>query len=120
LAEAGYERSFQTGKIIEARRKVLTADRPSHYGKQQLSYLFGLDSHVLNRWLINGWLQFEMKGTARTISQGGDTYLVTREAVGAFLREYPELYDLRKVNQKWFIELLGESEEKITAAARAA
>jgi hypothetical protein len=108
LADAGFQRSHQAGRIISARRQLLTSDKPSHYSAQQLSYLFGLDTHCIKKWLTEGWLPYEMKGTVRTIKQGGDSRLVKREDLYTFIRTYPELVDFRKVNQHWFIHLIQE------------
>jgi hypothetical protein len=108
LAAAGFQRSHQAGQIINARRELLTSDKPSHYTAQQLSYLFGLDTHCIKKWLTEGWLPYEMKGTVRTIQQGGDSRIVKRDDLYTFVRAYPELVDFRKVNQPWFIQLIQE------------
>lgn len=110
LADAGFQRSHQAGRIINARRELLTSNKPSHYTAQQLSYLFGLDTHCIKKWLTEGWLPFEMKGTARTIQQGGDSRIVKREDLYTFIITYPELVDFRKVNHYWLIELIREQQ----------
>lgn len=108
LAVRGFRRNCNTNVIVRARREQLHSSAPSHYSLQRLAGLFGIDSHSVKRWLSEGWLLYEMKGTERTRQQGGDTYLVSREAVRAFVCAYPELFDLRKVNQSWFIDLVRE------------
>jgi hypothetical protein len=110
LAAAGYRRSITAGRIIRARQSQVNSVGASHYSRQQLSQLIGIDSNSVRTWLNKGWLQFEMKGTVRTKQQGGDTYIISRQAVADLARKHPELIDFRKVNQGWFINLLRETE----------
>jgi hypothetical protein len=112
----GFARSYHSKPIILARRSQLYSDTPSHYTVQQLSDLCGLDSHCVKRWLDLGLLKYEMKGTARTNRQGGDSFLIERNDVREFLHRYPELYDLRKVNQSWFIDTLREGKDERAGA----
>lgn len=107
LADAGYDRTMRSGRIIQARRDVLTSSAPSHYSVQQLGYRIGLDPKSVKMWLDKGWVGYEMKGTARTKQQGGDTRLVSAVAVATLLRAHPELLDFRKVDHKWLLALLG-------------
>lgn len=115
LEQRGFRRNHQAMRIIRARQRELNSDRPTHYSVQQLSRHFGLDSHCVKRWLDEGWLAYEMKGTQRTPQQGGDTYLVSREALAAFVRKYPELVDFRKVDHGWFIEIIREGAGEASA-----
>lgn len=110
LAAEGFDRSPHAMKIILARKALLNSRTPSHYSVQALSKLVGFDQHQLTAWCRNGWLPFERKGTARKQQQGGDSYLVSRTDVAAFIRTYPEMIHLGKVNQEWLLELLRETD----------
>lgn len=110
LADAGYHRTTKAGRIIQARHTILTSSTPSHYSVQQLSCRIGIDAKSAKIWLDKGWLDFEMKGTARTKQQGGDTRLVSAGAVTTLLRDHPELLDFRKVDHKWLLALLGSGQ----------
>jgi hypothetical protein len=108
LAERGFRRSRQAGVIVRAKREERLSDRPGYYSMGQLGGLFDTDPHCVRHWLDEGWLPHVLKGTRRTRQQGGDTRLIRREDVAAFVRRYPELIDLRKVNQVWLVGLLND------------
>ncbi len=47
-----------------------------------------------------------MKESERTPQQGGDVYLIHESAVRRFIIENPMGFDLRKVDQLWFLDLI--------------
>lgn len=66
---------------------------------------FGVDSHQVTRWIGTGLLRAQRRGTARMPQQGGDTWLILEKDVVRFIRENAAAYDLRRVDQVWFLEL---------------
>ena len=54
-------------------------------------------------------LKASRRGTARTESQGGDTYWITHAAVREFVLTHPDEVDLRKVEKWWFLDFVSDS-----------
>lgn len=104
LAQAGFGRS-RTGILLKRRRLKLTACLHGYSGNA-LAALFGVDNHKIYRWIEDGVLVAERRGTDRTSKQGGDTYWIRREDTYAFLLNHPDEYDLRKVEKWWFLSLI--------------
>ena len=108
LAEAGFKRS-RTAIVIKRKRLDLVRAYDG-YSATQLAGLMGIDAHFIVDAIKRGWLGGERRGTARTEKQGGDTYFIKQAAVKTFLFAHPEQWDLRKVDQRWFLDLLTDGE----------
>jgi hypothetical protein len=65
---------------------------------------FGVDGHKITYWINRRMLKATRRGTARTRSQGGDTYWITHNAVREFVLKHPDEIDLRKVEKWWFLD----------------
>ena len=81
-------------------------DGGDYYSAASLAECFGCDRHCVNGWIKRGYLKAKPRGTERTESQGGDTWLILHKDVREFVTQYPLEFDLRKVDQLWFIDLL--------------
>lgn len=77
-----------------------------YYSANGLASLFGCDRHCIGRWISKGYLKARPRGTERTETQGGDVWLIRHRDVRQFIAEHPMEFDLRKVDQLWFIDLL--------------
>jgi hypothetical protein len=104
LKAFGFARS-EIAVNLKLKRMRLRQNTP-YYSANQLAGLFGIDQHLVTKWIKLGYLRAIMKGTARTPQQGGDTYLVHHKDVRLFVVQHPMECDLRKVDQLWFIDLL--------------
>jgi len=104
LKAAGYTRTV-TGIHLKLRRMRFKCD-PSFYSGKGLAQALGIDSHVVTRWIKSGHLKAQPRGTARSIQQGGDIYLIREKDVRRFVLEHPTEIDLRKVDQLWFLDLI--------------
>lgn len=63
-------------------------------------------------------MKAEMKGTERNERNGGDTYAIHEDWVHDFVIKNPMEFDIRKVDQLWFMDIvtkgkIGETISKI-------
>lgn len=104
LKRAGFSRS-RTAVHLKVRRMRFKQNTP-YFSATGLAAAFGTDSHVITRWIRQGQLRAERRQSARTERQGGDTYLIHEKDVKRFCFDNPLEFDLRKVDQVWFMELV--------------
>lgn len=76
------------------------------YTARGLASAFGCDCKTITRWISLGFLKAQKRGTARTEAQGGDMWLIKERDVKRFILENPMVFDLRKVDQLWFLNLI--------------
>ncbi|HLG96669.1 MAG TPA: hypothetical protein VKX49_10205 [Bryobacteraceae bacterium] len=76
------------------------------YSANALAIACGVDGHKITYWINRRMLKATRSGTARTGSQGGDTYWITHHAVREFVLKHPDEIDLRKVEKWWFLDLV--------------
>jgi hypothetical protein len=79
---------------------------PEHYTARGLASAFGIDSHAVARWIREGKLKGQPRQTERTEVQGGDMWMIHERDVRKFVKENPLGFDIRKVDQLWFMELV--------------
>jgi len=101
----GFSRSA-TAIVVKRQRLGCDTVDVDHYTATQLAVEFGVDSHVIARWIDRGWLKADRRGTGRVEAQGGDQWWIKRRHVRDFVAESAAIVDLRKVNKIWFIDLL--------------
>lgn len=104
LRQAGFRRSA-TAVHLKLKRTKLRQNTP-YYSATGLAGLFGCDAHLVMRWIKSGYLKSKPKGTKRTDAQGGDIHLIHHRDVRRFVVEHPLEFDIRKVDQLWFVDLL--------------
>lgn len=75
------------------------------YSARDLARAMGVDGHVVIGWSERGLLAAGRRGSTHP----SDWYQIAEADVVAFLREYREAYDLRKVDQEWFLRLAFDS-----------
>jgi hypothetical protein len=69
---------------------------------RSLAQAFGVDDHKVVRWVELGLLKAARRNTERP----NDMYLIPDREVKRFVCTYPTEFDLRKVDQVWFIDLV--------------
>jgi hypothetical protein len=79
------------------------------YTACSLAEALGVDPHWVLARIRSGKLRAAHRRTERTAQQGGDSWFITDEAVLDFLRERPYDFDLRKVDNLWFMDLIAPS-----------
>jgi hypothetical protein len=76
------------------------------YTASSLAQALGVDPHWVLARIRSGKLRASHRHTERRPQQGGDSWLITDEALVEFLREHPYDIDLRKVDSLWFMDLI--------------
>ena len=59
------------------------------YPAYSLVQALGIDPHAVTCWIKSGHLKAELRGTARTPQQNGDTYLIPEKSVRRFIFQHP-------------------------------
>lgn len=106
LKAAGFTR---TATAIDIKLDRTYARRNTPYlTANALSLLFGVDRHCIKRWISVGYLKAKMRGTDRHEGNGGDMYMIHENEVREFVFARPLEFDIRKVDQLWFLDLVTE------------
>jgi hypothetical protein len=90
------------------------------YTASSLAEALGVDPHWVLARIRSGRLRASHRHTERTPQQGGDSWLITDEAVVDFLRERPYDIDLRKVDSLWFMDLIAPHLQRSASEGRRA
>jgi hypothetical protein len=106
LKDAGFSRT-KTAISLKVKRMRFKQNTP-YYSATGLASAFGTDSHVITRWIRQGHLRAQRRGTERAENQGGDMHLIHENDVRRFCLENPMEFDLRKVDQVWFMDLIAK------------
>jgi hypothetical protein len=106
LKSAGYSRTPTAVNVMLKRRGFLKRGSRPFYSSRQLGDLLGIDAHAVIRWIEQGWLAARHVPTERTHNQHGDPWAIFPCDVYQFVRDHPTDFDLRKVDQLWFLQLL--------------
>ena len=114
LSAAGYARTV-TAVRLQRKRLKFKLHNHGHYSASAVAYGFGIDQHAVVDWIKDGKLAAERAGTKRiTNKQGGDAYLINRQAVRDFIFANPMLFDLGKVDQLWFMHVITDGQVEMT------
>lgn len=104
LKAAGFNR---TATAIDVKLDRTYARRNTPYlTANGLSVLFGVDNHCVTRWIKLGYLPSRKRGTDRREANGGDMYMIHEDEVYKFILARPLEFDIRKVDQLWFLDLV--------------
>jgi hypothetical protein len=88
------------------------------YTASSLAEALGVDPHWVLSRIRSGKLRAAPRRTERKPEQGGDSWLITDEAVLELLRKHPYDIDLRKVDSLWFMDLLGPRLQHVAPVQR--
>lgn len=122
LDEQGYKSPAALARIFrkegfvrtEVAIELMRARRRSHkaspfYSLGAIARLFGVDGHLVTDWVDKGWLKAEYKETKKNKGDGdgrGDTRVADKDSIYRFVVEHPEAFDLRRVDQLWFLHVV--------------
>ena len=88
------------------------------YTASSLAQALGVDPHwVLSRIRL-GKLRATPRRTERKPEQGGDSWLISDDALLDFLREHSYDIDLHKVDSLWFMDLIGPCLQRAAPPSR--
>lgn len=94
-------RRSPTAIAVKAKRLGLRK-RDGAYTARAVAQGFGVDDHAVVRWIDAGMLKARRRNSGRP----RDMYFISDRAVKDFVRGYPLAFDLRKVDQLWFMDLV--------------
>lgn len=105
LKAAGFDRS-----AVAVRRKITNADAKAYcevMSGEATAQCFGVSDATVYRWIKRGLLKARLKDNARVPSPQ-QHYLIHENAIREFVRRHPTEFDLRRVDQLWFLNLVFE------------
>lgn len=88
------------------------------YTASSLAEALGVDPHWVLARIRSGSLRAVPRRTERKPEQGGDSWLISDDALLDFLREHPYDLDLHKVDSLWFMDLIGPCLQRAAPVAR--
>ena len=68
--------------------------------------MLGEDHHKIQRWIASGWLRENLQGTRRHDGNGKDIHRFREKDILNFLRNYPQEFNLGKVDLTLFLDLV--------------
>ena len=104
LKKKGFIRSA-TGIILKRKRLRLPKNLEGQ-SATQLAICFGIDNNVVTRWIKEGLLKAQKRGTERTEQQGGDIYYIKDVWIKDFVKENIGIIDIRKLDKFWFVDVM--------------
>ncbi len=104
LAEAGFARSVTAIQVKVNRNRIKS--NLDGYSACQLADALGVEVKKVLRWIQQGVLKAERRGTDRLPQQGGDIWWISDAGVRRFVLRYPGEIDLARVEKIWFLSLL--------------
>ena len=108
LKKIGYSRSITA--IVIKRKRMRFLQNLNGQSANSLALCFGVDIKTITRWIKNGDLKSERRGTARTELQGGDMYYIKDKWVKEFIINSVDEIDFRKIDKYWLVDLLAGGE----------
>jgi hypothetical protein len=78
------------------------------FTQTQVAEGFGVARVTVERWQARGWLDSSWRhgGRLPSVHPGSHTFDITPEHLRAFIRAHPLAFDVRRVDQLWFIGLV--------------
>lgn len=107
LRLAGFKRTEVGIQLMRARRRSHKAS--PFFSLSAIARLFGVDGHLVTDWVEKGWLRAEYKETKKNKGaemRSGDTRVADKDSIYRFVVEHPESFDLRRVDQLWFLHVI--------------
>jgi hypothetical protein len=110
------KRSLTAVTVKAKRLRISRRDGRDWYTAHQVAEAFGVDPTTVIRWIGKGWLQATTHGQDHPDRHC--MYQVTYKAMARFVREHRGAYDLAKVDQLFFLDLVfGATPAREDAAA---
>lgn len=87
---------------VKMKRMQLRSRVAEGYTMRELEQCFGVDHRVIGRWIREGKLEADTRG----YQSDRDALAVTDAALLRFVLEHPMSFELRRVHQTWFMDLI--------------
>ena len=104
LRASGFKRSM-TGIQIKRKRLKLVANLDG-YSAHQAALGLGVDEHFITKAIAGGRLTASRRKQERTPQQGGNSYYIRPRNLRAYILDYVNEIDLRKVDKFWFVDVV--------------
>jgi len=88
------------------------------YTLKELTLCFGVDHNAILRWIRRGWLCGRRRNGGSGPAFALDPWVFTDADLAAFMAEHPTAYELRRVDQTWFLGLIAPGWPAIQREAR--
>lgn len=89
------------------------------YTLRELTLCFGVDHNAIRRWIRRGWLCGRRRNGLHAPAFDLDPWVFTDADVAAFLAAHPTAYELRRVDQAWFLGFIAPGWQAIMREAKA-
>lgn len=89
------------------------------YTMRELALCFGVDHNAIRRWIRRGWLSGQRRNGVHDAAFDLDPWVFTDSDLVAFMAEHPTAYELRRVDQAWFLGLIAPGWPAVMREARA-
>ena len=104
LKNVGFKRSVIG--IVLKRKRMRFLQNLHGQSARSVAECFGVDDHVIARWIKLGALKARRRGTNRTSKQGGDHWFIKDLWIKQFVVNYISEIDVRKADKYWLVDLL--------------
>lgn len=108
--EHGFKRT--TTAITLMRKRRMSHKASPYYSMNAVANLFGVDAHLVKRWLNEKKMRFELKETARA----AETNLIHKDWIYEFVINHPDSFEIKKVDQMWFLHIITKGEISLTVS----
>jgi hypothetical protein len=93
--------------VVNKLKRIGTSRRVRNgYTIRELELCLGEDHHKITQWIKNGWLRDRLQGTRRHDGNGNDIHRIREKDILTFIRNHPQEFNLGKVDQTWFLDLV--------------
>ncbi len=104
LKASGFIRSV-TGIVLKRKRMRMLKNLDG-MSATHVAECLGVDIHFITRAIKGGHLKAERRETNRTESQGGEIFYIRRKEIKAYILNWLNEIDIRKVDKWWLCDLL--------------
>lgn len=116
--QKGFKRTEVAIQLMRARRRSHKAS--PFFSLSAIARLFGVDGHLVTDWVEKGWLKAEYKETRKNKGDDhrGDTRVADKDSIYRFVVAHPESFDLRRVDQLWFLHMITRGDVEFIKSER--
>lgn len=99
--------------------RISVARERDGYTITELTLCFGVDHNVIRRWIRRGWLRGRRRNGLHAPAFDLDPWVFTDADIAGFLSEHPTAYELRRVDQAWFLGFIAPGWPAVMREAKA-
>lgn len=97
----------ETQVVLKLKRLHLSRRWQDGYTMRQLEMCFGVDHRVISKWIASGWLPDRRRDDSEPNEDPSRRSMCVTDAdLLRFMQEHPMEFDVRRVDQFWFMGLI--------------